>query len=77
MTERESNSQVNRRRGSHARNTSDWNRDLAGQGNDVEEQGPSIGNRAVTKPPKGSPLSDDEDGVGSTEPAGSEGTTRY
>jgi hypothetical protein len=77
MTERESNGQTNGGRGTQASSNSDWNPDQAGQVKDVKEQGPSIGNRHRTSTPDGRPLQDDEDGVGSTEPAGSQGTTRY
>jgi hypothetical protein len=77
MTERESNGQTNGGRGTQAGSNSDWNPDQAGQVKDVKEQGQSIGNRHRTSTPDGRPLQDDEDGVGSTEPAGSQGTTRY
>ena len=77
MTERESIGQINGGRGTQAGSNSDWNPDQTGQVKDVEEQGQSIGNRHRTSTPGGSPLQDDEGGVGSTEPAGSQGTTRY
>jgi hypothetical protein len=47
----------------------EWNRDQVGQVAD-REQGGSTGNRRRTNTPEESPLQDDENGLGTTQPPG-------
>jgi hypothetical protein len=57
---------------SSSRTDGEWNRDQTGQVEDRE----LASDESSTNSPDTSPLQDDEDGIGTTEPAGSEGTTR-
>ena len=62
--------------GSSSEMNQDRNRDQLGQVEDREDGG-STGSRSRTNRLDESPLQDDENGVGTTQNPGSEGTTRY